>query len=117
MTKKITLKDLEKLIMEQAKIKGFGTKPEEINVAEKIALIHTEVAEAYEAFRHKDMDSRDGFRQEMGDIVARVLHLAGIMGVDIEAEILKKLDSNKAREWKWDKMNETNSKKSGSNTL
>lgn len=110
----MTLKDLEKMIMEQAKAKGFGTKPSEINVAEKIALIHSEVAEAYEAYRHKDMDSKDGFRQEMGDVVARVLHLAGIMGVDIEAEILKKLDSNRAREWKWDEMNEANSRKPAS---
>lgn len=110
MTNNKTLKDLERLIMEQAKAKGFGTKPTEINVAEKIALIHSEVAEAYEAYRHKDMDSKDGFRQELGDVVARVLHLAGIMGVDIEAEILKKLDSNKTREWDFSKMNESSSR-------
>ncbi len=101
-----TLREIEKLIMDQAKAKGFGTTPGEINVAEKIALIHSEVAEAYEAYRHKDMDGKDGFRQELGDVVARVLHLAGIMGVDIEAEILKKLDFNKEREWKWKDINE-----------
>lgn len=95
--------------MEQAKAKGFGTTPDEINVAEKIALIHSEVAEAYEAYRHKDMDGKDGFKQELGDVVARVLHLAGIMDVDIEAEILKKLDSNKTREWDFSKMNESSS--------
>ena len=37
---KITLEQLSALVMTQAKEKGFGTKPEEINVGEKIALIH-----------------------------------------------------------------------------
>ncbi len=105
----VTIKQITDLVMEQAKAKGFGTKPEEISVSEKIALIHSEVSEAYEAYRHKDMDGRDGFKQELGDVVARVLHLAGIMGVDIEAEILKKLGLNKDRKWNWEEMNEDHS--------
>jgi NTP pyrophosphatase (non-canonical NTP hydrolase) len=92
--------------MKQAKEKGFGTKPDEISVPEKIALIHSEVSEAYEAYRHKDIDGKDGFKQELGDVVSRVLHLAGIMDIDIEKEILKKLERNEGREWKWDKMHE-----------
>ena len=43
----LTLKELQTLIMEQAKKKGFGTKPEDINISEKIALIHSEISEAY----------------------------------------------------------------------
>ena len=35
----MTIKQLQDLIMQQAEEKGFGTEPEEINVAEKIALI------------------------------------------------------------------------------
>ncbi len=95
--------------MKQAKEKGFGTKPEEINVSEKIALIHSEVTEAFEAYRHKDFDGKDGFKIELGDIVSRVLHLAGVMGIDVEEQILKKLDSNKKREWSWKEMNEKHS--------
>ncbi|MFI5241211.1 MAG: MazG nucleotide pyrophosphohydrolase domain-containing protein [Microgenomates group bacterium] len=105
----LTIKELTDLIMKQAKEKGFGTKPEEINVSEKIALIHSEVSEAFEAFRHNDMDGKDGFNQELGDVVSRVLHLAGIMGIDIEEEMLKKLKSNKDRKWDWDKMSESHS--------
>ena len=104
--KDITLKEITEMIMLQAKEKGFGTRPEEISVPEKMALIHSEVSEAYEAYRHNDFDSDDGFNVELGDIVTRVLHLAGAMGVDIEKEILRKLNSNKTREWKWEEMNE-----------
>ena len=104
--KDLTIKELTELIMQQAKEKGFGTKPDEINVAEKIALIHSEVSEAFEAYRHKDFDGEDGFKIELGDVVSRVLHLAGIMDIDIEEQILRKLNSNKDREWDWKKMNE-----------
>ena len=105
--KSITFKELSKLIMKQAKDKGFGVDPEKINVPEKIALIHSEVSEAYDAYRHKEMDGKDGFKMELGDIVSRVLHLAGVLDIDIEEQILKKIDSNKDRNWDWKKMNES----------
>lgn len=105
----LTLKQITGLIMKQAEEKGFGIKPDQISVAEKIALIHSEVSEAFEAYRHNDMDGKDGFKQELGDAVSRILHLAGIMDVDIEKEILKKLENNKGRVWNWEEMNETHS--------
>jgi NTP pyrophosphatase (non-canonical NTP hydrolase) len=107
--KDLTIKQLTELIMKQAKEKGFGTKPDEINVAEKIALIHSEVSEAFEAYRQKDFDGEDGFKIELGDVVSRVLHLAGIMDIDIEEQILRKLNSNKERKWDWKKINENHS--------
>lgn len=106
MSKKLTIADVTELIMEQAEAKGFGTKPSDINVAEKVALIHSEVSEAYEAYRHKNIDGKDGFEEELGDVVQRILHLCGVMGLDIEKSIIKKLDYNKNRTWKWDEMNE-----------
>jgi NTP pyrophosphatase (non-canonical NTP hydrolase) len=99
----LTIKQLTDLVMKQAKVKGFGTRLKEINVAEKIALIHSELSEAYEAYRHKKQNK---FEEELTDVIQRVFHLAGIMDVDIEKVILKKLNSNKNREWKWNKMNE-----------
>ena len=105
----LTLKELQILIMEQAKKKGFGTKPEDINISEKIALIHSEISEAYEAYRHKNMTGKDGFAEELGDATQRILHLCDILDIDIEQEILKKLESNKDREWKWKNMNEEHS--------
>ncbi len=95
--------------MDIAKEKGFGTRPEEINTMEKLALIHSEVSEALDAFRKKRMDGENGFEEELADIVIRVAHLAGIYGIDIEKEILKKLNKAKAREWKWEELNEMHS--------
>ncbi len=100
------MQEITALIMEQAQKKGFGTKPEEINVAEKIALIHSEISEAFEGYRHKNIDGANGFKEELGDTIARILHLCGIFEIDIEKEILQKLENNKDRSWDWDKMNE-----------
>ena len=101
------IKKLQKLIMQQAEKKGFGVKPEEISVGEKIALVHSEISEAFEAYRHKDLDGEHGFKRELGDAVQRILHLCGIFDIDIEKEILIKLKSNKNRKWDKKNMNET----------
>jgi len=106
---KITIRKITELIMKQAKEKGFGTKPEDVNVAEKIALIHSEISEAFEAYRHKNINGKDGFKEEIGDAIQRILHLCGVFDIDVEKEILKKINSNRNRKWNWEKMNEKHS--------
>jgi NTP pyrophosphatase (non-canonical NTP hydrolase) len=105
----MTIKEISKIIMDQAGKKGFGVKPEDINVAEKIALIHSEISEAFEAYRKKNIDGKDGFKEELGDAVQRILHLCGIFNIDIEKEILNKIKTNEGRNWDWNKMNEKHS--------
>lgn len=100
------IKELQNLIMKQAQEKGFGVNSNEVNVGEKIALIHSEISEAFEAYRHKDIDGEHGFKRELGDAVQRILHLCGVFEIDIEKEILVKLESNKKRKWNESKMNE-----------
>jgi len=64
----------------------------------KLALIHTEVSEAVEKFREDDLE---GFREELADIIIRVLDLAGgIEGMDIDEEIRNKIAKNKFREYR-----------------
>lgn len=102
----MTIAQLIEIIMLQAKEKGFGTKPEEINIAEKIALIHSEISEAFDAYRHQNIDGKDGFKEELGDALQRILHLCGALNIDIEQSIIKKIESNRGRNWDWNKMNE-----------
>jgi NTP pyrophosphatase (non-canonical NTP hydrolase) len=78
-------------------------------VAEKIALIHSEVSEAFESYRQKNINGKDGFKEELGDDLTRILHLCGIFNIDVEKEVLKKLKSNKTRNWNWQKLNEKHS--------
>ncbi len=106
---KTTLDQLVDIVMEQARENGFGTEPDEVDVAEKIALIHSEVSEAFEAYRHKNMDGKDGFKEELGDAVQRIVHLCGIFDIDIEKEILEKIEHNRDRDWNWKDMNEKHS--------
>jgi NTP pyrophosphatase (non-canonical NTP hydrolase) len=101
--------ELQNKILKQATEKGFGTKPDDINVAEKIALIHSEVSEAYEAYRHNNIDGKDGFAEELGDVIQRTLHLAAVLNIDLEEAILKKIESNKSRDWNWENINEKHS--------
>jgi len=97
----LSLEKLTEMVMAVARDKKFGVKPEEVNALEKFALIHSEISEAMEAYRKKNMDGKDGFSEELADAVIRIMHLAGIYKIDLEKEILKKLASNKNREWKW----------------
>ncbi|MBT4856823.1 hypothetical protein HON52_01385 [Candidatus Uhrbacteria bacterium] len=105
-----TLNQIRDNILQLARDKGFGATPNEINVAEKMALVHSEVTEAYTAYRHKNIDGKDGFNEELADIILRVLHLCGVFDIDIEKEISKKMKINEGRDWKWDQINESNAK-------
>lgn len=109
MSDDLSIRQLTAAVLQLAREKGFGVKPEEISVPEKIALIHSEVSEALKAYRHQNMSGKDGFAEELADIIIRVAHLAGIHGIDLEAEIIKKSEYNKNRIWDWDKINETHS--------
>lgn len=102
----LTLDEIKVLVLTLAKEKGFGTTPQDIHVGEKIALIHSEVSEAFEAYRHKNIDGKDGFKEELADIILRVLHLCAVFEIDIEQEILKKIKFNQNRIWDWKKLNE-----------
>lgn len=62
-----------------------------------LALIGSEVSEALEAFRKTD---KENFREELADTMIRVLDLCGGLGIDIETEILNKMEKNRNRGFK-----------------
>lgn len=74
------------------------TKPEQwadtYKIPAVLALVHTEVSEAVEAFRE---DDKVNFAEELADVIIRVLDLCGGLEIDIDTEIRKKLEKNKTR--------------------
>lgn len=98
------LQELQKIITDLANKKGWGNKPEDIIFGEKIALLHSEVSEMLEAYRKNNWHDRNSVGEEMADVLARILHLASIYNVDIEKELLAKLEIDKTRDWSDDQL-------------
>ena len=107
----VTITELKEKIKKLAISKGFGITPKDSNIPEKFALIHSEVSESYEAYRKNKFEGPDCVNEEMADIIIRTLHLCIILDIDIQKEILKKLEKNQNREWKKENYNETFSNK------
>ncbi len=79
--------------------KGFWDTPP--NLAEKLALIHSEVSEALEELRKPDSP---GIGEELADVVIRVMDLAEYLGINLELEIAQKMERNKLRAHKHGKL-------------
>ena len=62
-----------------------------------LALIHSEVSEALEAFRH---DDKANFQEELADILIRVLDCAGGLDIDLDVAVRTKMDKNRTRDFR-----------------
>lgn len=76
---------------------NHGWWEEHRETPELLCLIHSEVSEALEAYRNHD---NDNFREELADIVIRVMDLCGAYEIDLEREIVDKHNFNVKRPYK-----------------
>lgn len=85
-----------------------GWYEDERNIPEMLALIHSEVSEALEDYRHykreelassfiDDNNKPIGFPTELADIVIRVGDLAVFLGIDLEQAVFEKMKFNATR--------------------
>lgn len=75
--------------------------PKELNVGERMALIHSEISEAFEAYRKRLRDdhlpNRWGLEVELADAIIRIADFAGAEGLDLAGAIKEKLEYNRSR--------------------
>lgn len=102
---KLTIKDFQNICLYCAVDRGWDEK--EIPIPEQIALIHSEVSEALEAFRNNepiswrdDKNKPQGLASEYADIMIRVLHYSKLLGINLEKEIVSKLNYNLSRPYR-----------------
>lgn len=88
----IDLKQLQKDIYKNKLNKGFNVT----DINKEFYLTYGEMAEAYEAWRKKQTD----VGEEIADVVIYLLGLSEILNVNLENEILKKVNKNKHRQYK-----------------
>lgn len=77
--------------------KGFSSEPERI--WEMLALIHTEISEATDAY--KKGEPFDHIGEELIDAIIRILHLCSALNLDAEALFQAKMKKNWERPYKY----------------
>ncbi len=85
------LKQLQKEIYENKVAQGFNVT----DVNEEFALTYGELAEAFQAYRKNLPD----LGEELADVLIYLLGLAEILHLDLEKELLRKVEKNRKRQY------------------
>ena len=76
---------------------GWWDEDKRRSFGDLMALLHSEVSEAFEAYREgKD----DHIGEELADVAIRLFDTSEGLGYDIEAEIIRKMAYNKKRPYR-----------------
>lgn len=102
-----TLAQMQHDVYENARAHGWW-EDDDRNIGEMLALIHSEISEALEEWRHGhavdeiyyDGDKPEGFLVELADAVIRIMDLAEHFGASMEDVVLLKHEYNKTRPYR-----------------
>ncbi len=89
----------EKMLQVRAMTDAKGFSAEHARIWEMLALIHTEVSEATDAY--KKGESFDHVGEELIDAIIRILHLCSVLDLDAEALFQAKMKKNWERPYKY----------------
>ena len=87
----VDLREAQKAVFQNKLDKGFNVT----DVNKEFCLLYGEVAEAYDAWRKKKAD----VGEELADIAIYLLGLSEMLGIDLTAEIERKITINKDRRY------------------
>ena len=81
--------DIQKAIYANKVAKGFNVT----DIPMEFTYLYGEVGEAFESWRKK----KDNLGEELADVAIYLLGMAEILGIDLETEILQKMEKNTKR--------------------
>ncbi len=87
----IDLMELQKRVYQNKIIKGFNVS----DVYKEFCYLNGELAEACDAY----MKKKDDLGEELADVAIYLLGLSEILGINLEEEILNKVDKNQKRQY------------------
>lgn len=88
----VDLKELQKAVYENKVNHGFNVT--DVNL--EFCLTYSELAEAYQAWLKK----KDDLGEELADVTIFLMGIAEILGINLEEEVLHKMEKNKKRVYK-----------------
>ena len=97
MAERHDLNDYVRLVRALCDAKGFSSDPDQF--WQMLALIHTEVSEATDAY--KKGEPLEAVGEELIDAIIRIFHMLSAMGVDAEALFQAKMAKNWARPYRY----------------
>jgi NTP pyrophosphatase (non-canonical NTP hydrolase) len=95
----MTLRELQDGCIGLKKKNGFDISMDEGNITYEFCRMYGEIAEAFDAWRKKKND----LGEEIADIIMYAVGLGGMLGLDVESEVVKKFKKNSKRTYYRDK--------------
>lgn len=89
--------DMHAFVQQQGWYEETSRRPQTArNLATSLTI---ECAELLECFQWSDHADSESVADELADIVLYAAQLAGVIGVDLDAAVAKKLETNRSRTW------------------